>query len=257
MWNNGFSWNNGFLSCGCGGSGCGNCRTGLFPAQPCPPKFPPNCNNGCPILLDSNCVIYHQFNNQISGLKNLNLGNGSTLQLILDTIDVQLGVLNAAAWAVPNLRADGFTINTLPQFAAAVDTELGVIANEITVLQGLVGVPITPVNTNSIDLAVSGPLNHTLTANVNISGATGNTLVVLSDGLYAAPQLLSINYVAKTLSITGGNTVDFSSLLCQAGWQGDVTTDPTGLGDGNYWFNTTSGQLKIRLNGATRVITIT
>jgi hypothetical protein len=252
----GFHWNNGFLECNCGGRGCGNCQP-RFPAQPCDSPFPPNSSCGCPISLDSNCVIYHKYNNMISGLVNLKLGNGSTLQLILDSIDVQIGYLNAANWALPNLRADGFTINTLPQFGAAVDTELGLIATEITVLQGLVNVPITAIDTDSIDFTLGGTLGHIISANVNISATSGNTLVVLGDGLYAGPQTLSINYINKTLSISDGNTVDFSSLLCQAGWQGDVVTDPVGLGDGNYWFNTTSGQLKMRLNGATRVITIT
>ena len=100
----GFHWNNGFLECDCGGRGCSNCRTGRFPAQPCNSQFPPSNSCGCPDLLDSNCVIYHKYNNMISGLVNLNLGNGSTLQLILDSIDAQLGYINVSRWALPNLR---------------------------------------------------------------------------------------------------------------------------------------------------------
>lgn len=256
-WNGGFHWNNGFLSCSCGGRGCGNC-TPHFPAQPCGGSFPPDATCGCPTQLDSACVIYHKFNNQISGLVNLGLGNGATAELIFNTIDAQLGYINVANWALPNLRGDGFTLNTLPQFGAAVDTEIGNINGEITVLQGLVNTPITPIDTTSVNLTVSGVLNHTLQADVNISATTGNTLVILGDGLYSAPQTLSINYVNKTLSISGGNTVDFSSLLCQAGWLGNVTSDPAGVADGNYWFRTdlaAASGLKIKVNGTVRTIT--
>lgn len=257
MFNGGFHWNNGFLECGCGGRGCSNCRP-QFPAQPCNSPFPPNSSCGCPELLDSNCVVYHKFNNIISGLVNLNLGNGSTLQLILDTIDTQLGLINPTGWALPFLRGEGFTINTLPQFGAAVDTEFSVLDQAISALQTAANTPITPVQSPSIHLGVSGTLNHTLRADVNISATSGNTLVILSDGLYANAQTLSINYVNKTLSISQGNTVDFSSLLCQAGWLGDVTADPIGVADGNYWYRTdlsAAAGLRIRVNGTTRTIT--
>lgn len=256
---NNFNWNNGFLQCGCGGAGCGNCQP-RFPAQPCNSPFPPNNSCGCPEQPDANCVIYHKYNNIVSGLINLNLGNGSTLQLILDTIDTQLGYINVGNWALPFLRSEGFTLNTLPQFGIAVDTELQTIAGEITVLQGLVGTPITPIDSTSVNLTVSGLQNHTLRADVNISATSGNTLVVLGDGLYANAQTLSINTVNKTLSISQGNTVDFSALLCQAGWLGDVTADPTGVGDGNYWFRTdlsAANGLRIRVNGTTRTIPTT
>lgn len=47
-------------------------------------------------------------------------------------------------------------------------------------------IPITPIDTDSIDLTAFGELKHTLQADVNISAASGNTLEILSDGLYAS-----------------------------------------------------------------------
>lgn len=46
--------------------------------------------------------------------------------------------------------------------------------------------PITPVDTNSIDLAVSGTSDHTLEASVKVSITPGNLIQVNADGLYAA-----------------------------------------------------------------------
>lgn len=247
---NGFQPN----GCGCGGPGQNN-----FPAQPCASIFPPyGCGNGCPIQLDSNCVIYHKCNDQISGLVNLGLTNGATAQLIFDSIDPWIGYLKASLWSIPFLRAVPFTITTLPQFATAVDTELSLFSTEIATLTAAANTPITPVDSTSIDLSVSGSLNHTLTGVVKISATASNQVSIVSDGLLVAPQTLSIS--GNNLTISSGNTVDFSALLCQTGWQGNVTVDPSGAVDGDYWFRTdlsAASGLKIKVNGAVRTITTT
>jgi len=236
-----------------------SCGCNEFPAQPCGPFFPSCGPNGCPILLDASCVIYHKFGNSPSGLINLGLPNGSTADLIFNTIDGVLGNLNVASWSLPVLRGIYGGITNLQQFGQDVDTQFGIVGQAITNLQsGSTGVPITSTPTPTITFVLSGILGHNISANVNISASANNLLSANSDGLFSAPQNLSINAGAKTLSISNGNTVDLTSLVCGvSGFLGDVTSDPSSFIDGQYWYNTTSGQLKIRLNGATRIITIT
>jgi len=232
-----------------------SCGCNDFPAQPCSP-FPICGPNGCPIHLDSACVIYHKNMNTISGLVNLNLPNGSTLELILNTIDVQLGPLNVSNWSLPVLRAI-YTINTLKQFGEAVDTQIGLINDAIADLEAS-AVPIVATDSATIDFTTSGTLDHNITASVKISASANNLLIANVDGLYSTPQTLSIDYVNKTLSITEGNEVDFSSLVCGAsGFLGNVTSDPTAI-DGQYWFRTdlsAASGLRIKLNGSVRTIT--
>ena len=55
------------------------------------PNCPPDvCGGG---YIDSNCLIYHLFNQSPTKLINLGLGNGSSSQLIFETIDTYLGSL--------------------------------------------------------------------------------------------------------------------------------------------------------------------
>lgn len=231
-----------------------SCGCNEFPAQPCGPFFPPDC--GCPTKLGTSCVIYNN-DNQQSGLINMQLPNGSTTTQIFNVIDGLLGNINVSLWVLPFLRSLYSPLTTLPQFGNAVDTELRVIYNGLAAVSGAALVGNVGGNTDSVDVICSGTLGKNITANVNISAASGNSLVINPDGLYATPQLLTVNYATKTLGITNGNTVDLTSLVCGvSGFLGDVTVDPTAI-DGQYWYNTTSAQLKIKLNGAVRVITIT
>lgn len=227
------------------------------------PMFPPNpynCATGCPIQLDSDCVIYHKNGNIPSGLINLGLGNGSTAQLIFDTIDAKLVALNVTSWSLPYLRGVPYTINTLQQFGQSVDTELGLLNTAVVALQATAGLPLSSTDTPSIDFILSGVLNKNISGNVKISATANNQLSILSDGLYSAPQNLSIDYTNKTLTITSGNTVDFSSLVCGAsGFLGNVTADPIAI-DGQYWFRTdlaAASGLKIKVNGLVRTIPTT
>lgn len=236
-----------------------SCGCNEFPAQPCGPRFPVCGPTGCPLYLDTSCVLYHQFGNSPTGLINLGLPNGSTAELIFNTIDGALGVLNVNNWALPFLRGIFGGITNLQQFGQAVDIEFSILNIAVSNIQsGVTGVPVTVTNTATIDFALSGPLNHHISANVNVSAGADNQLSIVGDGLFSAPQTLSINAGAKTLSISNGNTVNLSSLVCGvSGFLGDVTSDPASVIDGQYWYNTTSSQLKIQLNGATRIITIT
>jgi hypothetical protein len=212
------------------------------------------CESGCPLQLDFDCLIYHKDGSEVSQLTNLDLPNGSTLTTIVEKIDYFIGQINVQGFALPILVGLGYTINTLQQFCEAVDTEIGNINTAIAALGSQT--PITPTDSETIDLTVSGVNNHTIRADVNLSGVADNQIVIHPTGLYAAPQNLSINYVAKTLSISGGNSVSIAGLGV-ANYLGEVAADPATPTNGQYWWNTTSSELKIRVNSTTRVITTT
>lgn len=241
----------------CGNSRCGGCNNHTQFVSQCSPCQDPG---PCPLKLDTQCVIYHKDNNTLTGLVNLGLGNGATLQLILDTIDTYIGQIKASEWLLPCLRAVPFTINTLQQFGQAVDTQLCLLQQEIDTLAGEAATPLVVIDTFSINLTNSGTLGHHLQADVRVSAIAGNQLSIVADGVVVTPQTLSINYTDKTLSISDGNTVDFSSLVCGVGgFLGNVTSDPTAA-DGQYWYRTdlsANAGLRIKLNGNVKTITLT
>lgn len=105
-----------------------------------------------------------------------------------------------------------------------------------------------PFNSSSVSWLLAGPKNHTPTANVRKSAQSGNALQILSDGLFISSsptgvpqvlsytatsrtvslsggggsfvlptdqdaQTLSLNTGSKVLSISGGNTVDFTPII--------------------------------------------
>jgi len=216
-------------------------------------------DTGCPIQLDAGCVIYGKNNNQVSGLVNLDLPNGSTLKLILDTIDANLEGFEVEDWSLPCLR-DVYTINTLQQFAQSVDTQLCALQADIEDVADLAALPITPVDTTSIDLTVSGIGSHTIAASLIISATSGNRLSVVSDGALVVPQTLSADYDAKTISIAGGNTIDMLNFCgcedCNS-FLGELASDPLSPSAGQYWYNTSTSQLRIFIDSAKYNFTLT
>lgn len=231
-----------YSSTPCGNPACVSC----YPCDPCTQPA------SCPVQLDTSCVIYHKQNNELSELTNLDLPNGSTLELILEQIDAALEGFTASAFALPILRTN-YTVNTLKQFMVAVDTEIG----ELQLAVGnntFVETSLTATDSASIDFTVSGTSNHTLTGSVKISTTLNNLLSVTGGGLYAAPQTLSVNYTTKELTISNGNTVSLSALSSGVGgYLGAFTADPVAV-NGQYWYNTTDSLLKIRLQGVDRTI---
>lgn len=230
------------------------CNCGNYSCQTCYPVAPCILPAGCPIQLDSACVFYHQGNNQLSGLTNLGLSNGATLELILDTIDDQLEAVKVDSFNLPVLRVD-YVIHTLKQFSEAVDTEIASLRAGVAGVVGTSSTPFSATDSATIDFSTSGTLGHTLTGSVKVSATSDNRVSAVSDGIYAAPQTLSVNYTTKELTIVGGNTVSLSSLASgTSGWLGNVAVDPTAI-DGQYWFNTSGGgALKIKVNGTVREI---
>ena len=58
----------------------------------------------------------------------MELQNGATLELILNTVDDYVGQVKAANWSFPVLVDTlGYTINTLQQFGTAVDEQIGLL----------------------------------------------------------------------------------------------------------------------------------
>lgn len=244
-------------------------RCGLPAYRPCgcntinyPQQYSPCANPGpCPTKLDAQCVIYHLQNNTITELINLGLGNGATLELILNTIDTYIGQVKPATWNLPCLRdPDGlnFTINNLQQFSEAVDVTLCNLQDQIDTLAETASLPITVNDTLTVHINASGTLNHTLSADVQVSEASGNTLAIIADGLVVPAQTLQPDYDNKQLGISNGNTINMSGFFCDTiVWLGNVATDPVSASDGQYWYNTTSTSLKIKVNGTVKTISIT
>lgn len=237
-------------NCGCGGGYSQYQSRSISICDPC------NSNTGCAIQLDMECVIYHKSNNQVSNLTNLGLTNGSTLNQFVEAVDPYIGQLKVQNHSLPCLRAD-YTINNLQQFTQSVDTELCSIKSDLIDLATLINTPITPVNSDSISIVTYGTNNHTISAEVNISATVNNMVAVLGDGLFVPPQTLSINYTTKELSISNGNTVDLTGVICGVGgFLGNLAVDPASPLDGQYWYNTATSELRIRVNGLTKIITI-
>jgi hypothetical protein len=216
----------------------------------------PCSDTGCPIQLDSACVLYHKANSEISTLTNLGIANGATLELILETIDAALASLRISTWTLPTLRSN-HTINTLQQFAESADTEIGLLKTSVTALQAASSTPITPIDTQSVDITVSGTNNHSIQAAVKVSAVAGNRFSIQSDGGYVASQTLSVDYNAKSLSISNGNTVSLTSLLSTVdGFLGTFSTDPSAVLEGQYWYNSTDSKLKIKVNSLVKQISL-
>lgn len=114
-------------------SSCGNCS----PCNPCN-RCGSNCytvvTSGCPIQLDFSCILYHKSNNEVTELDGLNLANGSTLQLVIETLDEKIKQLNVLDLTLTYLRTK-YTVNTMQQFVTAVETELSELNDRVTALE--------------------------------------------------------------------------------------------------------------------------
>ena len=144
----------------CGRPGWVNCSCSIPYFQP-----RPFCGTGGVLQLDFSNVIYHKDNNQISNLPNLGLNNGATLQLFAETVDTYIGQIKVSNWILTYLRGK-YTINTVQQFAQAVDTQLS-----IGFLGNLTVDPVSPIDgqlwynttSNTLKIAVNGGTIKTIT----------------------------------------------------------------------------------------------
>ena len=208
----------------------------------------------CDVTLDFKCIFYNTLGTDVTTLDGLGLANGSSLKLFAETVDEKIKQLNVINFSLTNLR-QSHVINTLQQFAESVDSELGSLKTTVDGITGLSNVGLTANDSSSIDFTTSGTLDHTLTAAVKISAAAHNLVSIVSDGIFAAPQTLSVNYDAKTISISDGNSIDISSLMAvPSGYLGNVTSTPSNAINGNYWYNTATGKLMIKVNSIVKEI---
>jgi len=94
--------------------------------------YTPTTTNNCSsqlvdattLQLDASQVIYHQSNGALSALTNLGLSNGSTLELALETIDVDIAPLTSILSTTLTYLRTKYVINNLTQFLVAVSQEL-------------------------------------------------------------------------------------------------------------------------------------
>jgi hypothetical protein len=93
-------------------------------------------------------------------------------------------------------------------------------------LANSVNTPIVPIDTNSIDLTVSGFANHHLQADVRISTNTNNQLSVQTNGLYSAPynDLFQVN-------VTSGGTPGYLGAKIEGGTDGCVSINASIVAD--------------------------
>lgn len=232
-----------------------NCGCGSTYVSPIPVVSicdPCNTNTGCPIQLDWDCIIYHKDNNEVSNLTCLGLTNGATLNQFAELIDTYICQLDVSEYSLPCLRED-YTINSLELFAEAVDTEICLIKDSIETLETQINLPITPIDSQSVNLTVSGVSNHTIQADLILDPATDNRLSISGTGVLVAPQVLQPDYVNKTLKISGANNVvQMASFFTTVqGYLGPVASDPVGTVAGQSWYNTTSSLFKFNVDGTT------
>lgn len=214
----------------------------------------PNPCTPCNVIVDFKCVFYNLEGSDASSLDGLNLANGSSLKLFAETVDEKIKQLNVINFTLTNLRQD-YVINTLQQFAEASDTQFGILQDEIDDITGLSNVPLVANDSSSINFTTSGTLDHTLTGSVKISASANNLAAILSDGIYVAPQTLSVDFTAKTITISNGNTIDLSSIIATpTGFLGNVASDPSTAINGNYWWNTGTNLLRIKVNNVIKTI---
>jgi hypothetical protein len=215
-----------------------------------------SCENGCPVQLDFSCVLYHKDNNETTELDGLELTNGATLELVIETIDEKVKEMNLALVSLPVLEAT-YVVNTITQFSQAVDTELGLMAADIATALAASQEELAVTDSATIDFTASGTLNHSLTASVKLSAVASNRVTAQLDGIHVAPQTLSVNTTTKELTISDGNTVNIGSLVAAApAFLGNVEEDPSAV-DGQYWYNTAEEALKIKVGGLIKTITTT
>lgn len=102
--------------------------------------------------------------------------------------------------------------------------------------------PITPVDTETVDITVSGTNNHTIQADVNISPAGDNTLTTDGNGLYVPPPAIPAQFISSINIPAGCETVSAGSMVRQFSVVAGVLTvssapEHTTVGNGGAVFD--------------------
>lgn len=166
-------------------------------------------NIGCPQTIDSKCVVYNG-----EDIECVDIESGDILEHVISKItdavcngvSINLSVANtdktisAVITNPPSGRL--LTINSIVSTNA--NNALVKVSNGLFVPQ-FTQTSITTTNSQSINFSTSGTANHTITANVRISEQVGNSLSILSDGLFVS------NSANTPLNTVDSNSIDFTT----------------------------------------------
>lgn len=204
-----------------------NCQTCNHAPCTCGFTAEPYCDQcgdetPCTFKLDAACVFFHWKCTVPGGLPNLGIDCNTSLEEILIILDDLVGnnfnipfegqesetiswVMGGIAGHSPTaqvkvsedegniivihddgLYASAFSPGNTEQLELLIEELCESSAFEACLLSH--ETPITPVDTPSVNLSVSGVSDHVLQADVNISALDGNIITIEADGLYASAE---------------------------------------------------------------------
>jgi len=200
--------------------------------------LPCSSDSNCVQKIDAECVIYHRDDNKPSKLTCMGIPNKTPIETILETIDgfiCQLNTVQTPLTAIDSptidLTAWGVLKHTLQadvKISSASGNTLVALGDGLYISQAGSQVPITPIDSNSVNLTAFGTLDHTLQADVIISPDAGNALEIRSNGLFAVDA--SGNTVATTAD--NGLTKTLNNIQL-----GGVLLHDTSIATTNHSFN--------------------
>jgi len=210
-------------------------------------------NSICVEKVDAECVIYNRDDSSPSKLTCMGIPNKTSVATILEAIDGFICNINAVQTPLTaidspsiDLTAWGTLKHTLQadvNISAASGNTLAILGDGLYVSQAGSQVPITPIDSNSVNLTAFGTLDHTLQADVNVSSASGNTLSVLGDGLYV--ETGAVDTADNGLTKTGNNIQLGGSLLKETSIQ--ALSYPLNLLTNSSHFNITDGSYNFNI----------
>lgn len=208
-------------SCGTPYCSCSN----RYTSSGCNPCYSTPCyvTSGCPIQLDFSCILYHKNNNEVTELDGLNLSNGATLELVIETLDEKIKQLAVLDFSLPYLRSL-YVINTMKQFVEAVDTELSGITSG-TASSGTYTPTIQEVTVTSVPITAS---IHTYTRVgdiVTVYGSIAITDMVVDNDTIVTITLPVASNFASTANLNGVAT---SSSNGNSSITGDISANVAG-----------------------------
>ena len=153
----------------------------------------PNCNQslpksvGCPTMVDAGCIYYHLNNQKLSLLTGIKLGNGTTLEAVVENLDAaikNMQQIDFRNYDLPYLTTGGI-VRTMEDFATRVD--------EALLNQAHAG--FTGETTPTVIWDEANPAQ----ASVRRSATAGQRLQVKSDGLYVAFETADVTKLIQLL----------------------------------------------------------
>ena len=157
----------------------------------------------------------------------------STLSTSLQTLTTTVGGINTQATLDDFETISGLPGPTATTSALFLALQQLVVSHDqdILDLQALGSTSITPVDSPSVDLTVSGAGNHTIQADVNLSAVANNAITEQVDGLHViSPSISASN--TSTVNITANGTANHTisaAVNVSATVDNQITIEPDGL----------------------------